>query len=603
MGIRLVVVTLACALAGVAGAQEALAASASCHDGSGDRCGWLVVPLDPTAAAPGTLTLRYRVQPASGTGRGVVLALAGGPGQAANRLSDWRRTLARSMPGFDVVTLDVRGTGQSGALDCFATHATPTVLWREARQRAALIRQCADELGPSRVFYGSRSVAADIEALRLELGVAKLVVAGVSYGTLQAQAYAQLYPSSVQALVLDSVVDPAANDGLDQPRAAATERILRELCAKRRCAQTPRRLVRDVALLQRRIERHALAGSVIMAGGRRERHTFGGPSNPGALLDLLTAGDFSMSVRTLFPGAVHAAVEGDPAPLLRLDAYSVTDEDSRAEVFSSALFLATSCRDVATPWSPGSTPAERQVSLAVSLARIQPAAPWTAAVMSGAGTQALCASWPDDPDPVGAGTLPDVPALLVVGRQDTRTPVSEAQAVAARLPQSSLISVPDAGHSVLGNVTCADHALRSFVRRFGRVTGSCPARRSWVISPAAPTRDLVGPSVPRRLLTARVLDGVWQTLEFARSTADGISEWHDNYWELGGLRSGQARVDYGTGRMLLVRYSDIPGIVVSGSETEDGVTDIRVSGRLDGHVQWDHEHGLRGEIGGRRLGS
>ena len=52
----------------------------------------------------------------------------------------------------------------------------------------------------------------DIEALRAALGVERVTLIGVSYGTFVAQAYAARYPARVERVLLDSVLDVSAWD-------------------------------------------------------------------------------------------------------------------------------------------------------------------------------------------------------------------------------------------------------------------------------------------------------------------------------------------------------------------------------------------------------
>ena len=47
-----------------------------------------------------------------------------------------------------------------------------------------------------------------MEAIRAQLGVEKVTLFGISYGTELAIAYARAYPQHVERLILDSVVDP-----------------------------------------------------------------------------------------------------------------------------------------------------------------------------------------------------------------------------------------------------------------------------------------------------------------------------------------------------------------------------------------------------------
>jgi len=69
------------AFASSAGAEIAFA---PCKGSNEFACGHLVVPLDPSGASPGSITLAIRRHRAPvGDEKSAVIALAGGPGQAA----------------------------------------------------------------------------------------------------------------------------------------------------------------------------------------------------------------------------------------------------------------------------------------------------------------------------------------------------------------------------------------------------------------------------------------------------------------------------------------------------------------------------------------
>src|SRR5206468_3314718 len=83
---------------------------------------------------------------------------------------------------------------------------------------------------PARAFYTTRDSVEDFEALRKALGVDKVTLYGVSYGTKVAVAYAMAHPEHVESLVLDSVVDPTYSDPFDLEGLAALPRALTEVC-------------------------------------------------------------------------------------------------------------------------------------------------------------------------------------------------------------------------------------------------------------------------------------------------------------------------------------------------------------------------------------
>ena len=72
--------------------------------------------------------------------------------------------------------------------------------------------------------------------------------------------------------------------------------------------------------------------------------------------------------------------------------------------------------------------------------------------------------WPLTGGPeVSTAPLPDVPTLILSGADDLRTPTANARAVAAQIPDASLLVVPNTGHSVLGAdpTPCAHNALQA----------------------------------------------------------------------------------------------------------------------------------------------
>ena len=206
---------------------------------------------------------------------------------------------------------DQRGSGGSGLLRC------PELEKANILRAAGPAARCAAKLGPRRDFYASRDTADDLESIRRQLGAAKLSLYGVSYGTRTAAAYALRYPARVDRMVLDSVVAPDGADALSVDSFRAVPRVLRALCAGRRCDRFTRDPVADVAALTQRI-------------GRRAACAVACPTPAGApraatlarydVFSALVSGDFEPAMRTAFPGAVKAALDGDPAPLLRLDA-------------------------------------------------------------------------------------------------------------------------------------------------------------------------------------------------------------------------------------------------------------------------------------------
>src|ERR1700690_880128 len=101
----------------------------ACSDAPTFGCGHLTVPLDPTNAIPGTVTLAIRRQLSStGAATTAVVALAGGPGQSALPFAqDDAQIVAPALATDDLVVFDQRGTGYSGALKCSALNSLAAI--------------------------------------------------------------------------------------------------------------------------------------------------------------------------------------------------------------------------------------------------------------------------------------------------------------------------------------------------------------------------------------------------------------------------------------------------------------------------------------------
>jgi pimeloyl-ACP methyl ester carboxylesterase len=395
-----------------------------CPGVTGFSCGSLSVRLDPSGSAPGRLSLPVAVADAPAP-RGVLVFLTGGPGEAS--MPFLPRVAGRlGPPGYRLVLLDQRGTG-AGALDCPALQQEMGASDLTVPTRAA-VQACAAALGPRRQYYGTADTVADLEALRRALGVPKIALDGVSYGTYVAEQFALAHPGEVSRLVLDSVV-PAWNvDPLQLENMRHSAEVLRAVCAARHCGFDP---AADLATVVRR--------------------DHDGP----ALLDMLV----SMSVGAPgFPGvpdALHQAAAGRPAALTALMAQVHQADAWPARLLSQGLHASTLCADLRMPWGGPETPlAARPAALARATARLTPAQTWPfdRATAAGNGFIRTCLYWPPTPAPPVLAAprtpLPRVPVLLLAGGRDLSTPLAGARAQAALAPDSRLVVVPGAGHSV-----------------------------------------------------------------------------------------------------------------------------------------------------------
>jgi pimeloyl-ACP methyl ester carboxylesterase len=584
-----------------AGAQAALP-WAPCAP-AGFECAGLAVPLDRSGATPGTLTLSAkRVPAAANPGRVAVVALAGGPGQAALPIaSGFAASLGPAIASRDLLVYDQRGTGASNPLDCAALRSGRGTL-------TSVAASCSDQLGPARAFFRTAESVQDIEALRVAGEYEKLVLYGVSYGTKVAEAYASAYPSRVESLVLDSVVTPEGPEAFRRSSLTASPRVVDEICAANRCRGITASASRDLATLARRLRTKPLKGAVYSPTGRR----FTASLTESGLFGILLAGDLNPTLRAELPGSMRAALAGDVKPLLRLSARSAGLENaagyqsSRAD--SDALFLATTCEENATfPWTRGASATQRRTE-AERAARGLPAGstgPFSSTVALRQGILPICLGWKTaSPAPVADAPLPAVPLLAIAGRSDLRTPLEDATAVAARVPGAQVLAVPNSGHSVLlGSDTtdCSKNAIAAFFA--GQPVAPC--------ADAAPRfRPTPRPATRASRLTPYGAKGkVGRTIEALRVTInDAQRQVLGEALALGrlpagagGLRSGYVRV---TSKGLSIRaYEYVPDVTVTGTLLTRGTSTFRVSGSQAsrGTVKVTASLRVTGTLGGKRV--
>jgi pimeloyl-ACP methyl ester carboxylesterase len=426
-----------------AAVRPVLTGAHPCPGQPGFTCSALRVPLDHASQVPGTLTLSVGSADTRTTPRGVLLFLTGGPGQPGIPfLTRIETRLRDELAGYRLVMFDQRGTG-AGALRC------PPL------QRAAgasdltvvphtMVAACARRIGTGRRYYTTAETVGDVDALRAALGVRRLTLDGVSYGTFVAERYALAHPTRVTRLVLDSVVPQAGADPLYRAALSGTGRVLRSVCAAERCAWDP---AADLAAVISRLH--------------------DGP----AVLDALVADSVAAPG---FPGvlaALHAAHRGRPGALDELLPAVRRGEEVPASFLSQGLHESTICLELAAPWNPAAPQAQREAglnALAVSVPE-RSVYPFDRATAAGNGLAQGCLAWPptqppDVPDGTAGADLPPVPVLLLSGERDLSTPRPWARAEAALAPDGHLLEIQGAGHPV--QLRARDPAVRPAVARF-----------------------------------------------------------------------------------------------------------------------------------------
>jgi pimeloyl-ACP methyl ester carboxylesterase len=588
----------------VAGSAQARASACSGTSTAGLVCSVVVVPLDRSGVVPGTVALHVETLPPNGPSRGAMFLIAGGPGQGSAHTFDLgsadNAQLFRFLfPGYTLVAYDDRGTGASGLLDCPPLQTATTPDGEEL-----LAAQCASSLGTGAPFYGTADHVQDLDAVRASLGIDKVGLFGVSYGTKLALAYASAYPAHVERLLLDSVLPPNMPDPFSANVAREMPAKLSAFCANV-CTAATHDYAGDVTAVANRLALAPARLPILQPSGKTKMVKLDGVG----VLSVVIDSDLNPALAAELPAAMHAARAGNVKPLVRLSDLDTRASTSTSIDLSVALFAATVCRDGPFPWPSDSPPSVRAALLQQAVAALPagtfgPFGSWAAKL----GNASLCVDWPT---PAGGATLntnpyPDVPLLALSGGYDMRTPTANAASVVAQFPQGHLLVVPGVGHSVATAdfSGCSDLAVRDWM--LGNPVATTCARPKSLLDPlgpypaAAAPRHL-GPAATYRLVAAtlREAEAAWMVENLGGPTG-----------QVAGLTSGKLS-PAGSQGFKLASYGIAQGVAISGSVkvskgsdlplTFDGA--IRVTGRaastgLLGLVK----NSLRGTLGGKVVG-
>jgi len=408
------------------------------------QCGTLIVPLDysrPQGATIGIAVARHLAE--EPTDRvGSLVINPGGPGVSG--IDDFTNELDSLTPGllddFDIVTFDPRGVQRSDPVTCGETPGAtpgpvPDPIPQTAAEEQSIIanmRQfgadCEKASGTVLPYVGTVDVARDLDRLRQALGDSGLTYMGQSYGTLLGVTYAQLFPTHIRAMVLDSVIDPALSfSQMTLGQAEGFEGVLDSFftwCAGTSACQWRPAGDPTTALLAQ----IAKSRTEPMPAGN------GRSAGPGEFYNALLDGLYSESDWDTLGAALAADAAGNGAPIVAMsDHYSMDGSTNGADAAQ-----AIDCLDHPSTKDLGSY-GQLAASFAASAPVFGPLLAWG---------EASCAVWPvaptRTPAPVSA---PGSPPVLVIGTtRDPATPYAWAVSVAAQLRHGDLLTVDGSDH-------------------------------------------------------------------------------------------------------------------------------------------------------------
>jgi pimeloyl-ACP methyl ester carboxylesterase len=497
---------------------------------AGFQCATARVPLDyryPTGATIEIAVIRHL---ATGPGQpaGSLFFNPGGPGGAGTSALPvfYSYFPAVLRQRFNIISFDPRGTGDSTAVQCFPSAAAEAAFLaklpagfpvRAAEQRlwisvaARFGQRCERHNAALLPHLATADVARDMDLLRQAVGAPSLNYLGVSYGSYLGATYANLFPGTVHAMVLDGNVAPPGwagpgragrlplstflRLGSDLGRAATLGQFL-GLCGQAGTAQcafsagTPQATRAKYATLLRRLWPGPVTATIPGLGpvtityallvtllGDYLYTVLPAAGLPGwaytaALLQVVwqaSGGSTGQrpaagTITAPAPPAGTAPMTSRPAtPLGPSTAPGVTTGAASSRYAGEEQQLAILCADSPNPRDPAGYPAQAAFSHARAGAIGLPLV-WLTE---------FCATWPatDADGYYGPWDHPTASPILLVGNiYDPATPYSGSHAMAAELARARLLTVAGYGHTALLNPsTCvADYETSYFL------TGALP---------------------------------------------------------------------------------------------------------------------------------
>jgi pimeloyl-ACP methyl ester carboxylesterase len=442
------------------------------------RCLQITVPRDWSQPGGARITLGAVIVPALGGGRKhpPLLVIPGGPGQAGSDLGPMIDTaFFRARDGRDIVLFDPRGTGRSTPLFC-AFDLALRPFDAEAVARAG--RTCAARAGAFGPVPALAATAYDIDALRRTLGAPVLDVWGGSYGTKEAQAYAQIAPQHVGRLVLDGAIplDTSILTIAAPSADRAWDRLVADCRADVSCHDAFPHLAAEAAALLKAATAAPLRAHVAdPLSGRTQAVAIDRAAFANTIRGALYVPQFAASL----PNAIHRAALGDLAPLVALNASGAAWSTDTMQLGATAAVLCSEDAPMAvrSPGTPGRL-------IATSYADY-----WLA----------LCRAWPARAPSFLAGRVAqrNNDALILAGDLDPIAPPELAQRVARFFRRATVVVAPAGGHTI-STLGCVPDIVARFLDDAADTTldTACvraPARRpAFAVGTAGPVEGVGG---------------------------------------------------------------------------------------------------------------
>jgi pimeloyl-ACP methyl ester carboxylesterase len=407
-------------------------------------CGSIERALDPTGQVAGKIKISFEFYPhidGSQSPLEPIVATEGGPGYATSGSADGYLALFAALRDRrDMLFVDNRGTGKSGALNC-------PLLQSEPNPRPSGIHACGRQLGETTYLYDSGLAADDLAAVLDALDIPIINLYGDSYGTWFSQTFAGRHPERLRSLVLDSAY-PVRGQSPWYPEIAPTARFAFDAACKRSpaCSSLPGNSLHRIELLLESLRANPFSGYAHDGNGIL-RYTHANATTLAYLM--VSNATTSVAYRELDPAARAYLENGNAAPLLRLLAENQAAGSLGVPLtpyrqYSQGLFVSVSCSDYPQIYDLTLPLPKRKIQRDLAFAVEQQQhpnayAPFTIEefdrIPLDTSVLDLCLAWPAPvvaPIPPGQPVPPNAhftkaPVLVLSGDLDSLTPALQAK--------------------------------------------------------------------------------------------------------------------------------------------------------------------------------
>ena len=488
-------------------------------------CGSIQRLLDPTGGVKGNINIAFVYYPrfdATRPALGTLLPQEGGPGYSTRGTASAYLNIYGSLrERRDVLIIDKRGTGLSGAVNC------PGIQTGDPADPDNL-EACGQQLGRKAPLYGTKLAVDDIVAVMDAMEIDAVDYYGDSYGTYVGQVFAAYHPDRLRSIILDSAYPVRPPDVWFPTDWLTGVEGLNLVCNRSPSCRSLSGTAADrLDRLLRELRQHSISGTAPDADGTETSVTL----DVATLFLLVTNLGVSPITYRDLDSATRAWFDShDAVPLLRLVAEYYTPSVTAPVDFSAGQYQAVICAEYPLLYDLSASPPKRRRQYERSLEdaredRPELFAPFTLdeALASNADSTPLntCLDWPVPPpaypqgDPLPAHPVfPTVPTLVLSGDLDSVTSPEDANQAAAQFPNVVHLLIPNLTHVTAyyysdvgylpdgGDTThCVQDIVRRFIKQLSPGDTSCihevrplrsPPRFARTVNELTPAKGLRG---------------------------------------------------------------------------------------------------------------